>query len=227
MRPPMPSRLEFALRNYPRLTSVPVLDVGCGLGRQLARFGPGSVGLDGRAATTDEGRSVLQWNFDDDIVGILRAANLEPFEYVWCSDVFEHHPAPHLFLLNLRRALAEEGVLFLGVPLVNWLGRLPVLRGSSLLNYFRGFQSQDHVNFFRMSTLLPTVQFAGFRVESWYSPFLPLRRPPMIGLEPITVLALRRISQFNYGPKAYKVLDADGNLKWKELSSYSTREIPK
>jgi SAM-dependent methyltransferase len=227
MKKSIPRRLQFLLRHFPQLAQQPVLDVGCGDGQHLKHFGPGSVGLDGRIGQSTAERRYLQWSFEDDVLGALRTAGLSQFGLIWCNDVLEHHTSPHMLLLNLRRALRDDGLIFLGVPLVNMFGRLPGLRGNAVLNFFRGYQSQDHVNFYRFSTLLPTVHFAGFEPVAWYSPFLPWRRPPMFGFEPATVLALSKKPQFNYGPKAYKVLDSEGRLRWKSLSSYSTDQVPR
>jgi SAM-dependent methyltransferase len=227
MKTSLPRRLSFLFRHFPQLIQQPVLDVGCGDGQHLRHFGPGSVGLDGRVGESSADRQYVQWNFEDDVLDVLRAAGLSQFGLIWCNDVLEHHPSPHMLLLSLRRALRDDGLLFLGVPLVNWFGRLPVLRGNGVLNFFRGYQSQDHVNFYRFSTLLPTAGFAGLEPVAWYSPFFPWRRPPMFGIEPVTVLVLSKMPQFNYGPKAYKVLDSEGRLRWKSLASYSADQLPK
>lgn len=212
----VPRRIAHILKLYPDVADTPVLDVGCGTWTpHLRYFGPGSVGVDGQDVTPPEGKSFLRWNFQSDIKTALAEEGLPTaFKYIWCSDVFEHVLSPHEFLLNLRRTLQPDGLLFLGVPLVNLLGR-PSTQGSSPLNYFCGYLSQDHVNFFTFASLRHTVEFAGYEVVDWYSPFLRgIRRPIRIGIEPVTVLALRPIPNFQYGPKAVKEL-VDGQIVWK------------
>jgi SAM-dependent methyltransferase len=223
----MRTRMGFCKARFPDLHASMVLDVGCGDGKHLAHFGPGSVGLDGRRLANADGYRFLQWSFDTDASKLLADNGIAPFRYVWCSDVFEHHPSPHLFLLDLRRCLDPDGVLLLGVPLVNPIGALSWSGRSRVLNYFRGYLSQDHVNFFSFKALKYTVEYCGFEVLDWYSPFVPFRRPYMSGLEPITVLALRAVPGYQYGPKAFKRLDDDGYLRWKSLSDYTTREVPR
>jgi len=214
----MNRRLGFLKSNYPDAFMVPVLDVGCGGGVHLFNFHEGSVGMDGRAFDSRPGYAFIKWNFEDDISTTLQESSLSTkFKYVWCNDVFEHVLAPHLFLLNLRRALSDDGILFLGVPLVNRLAFPKLQTRNNVFNLFCGFRSQDHVNFFTYSTLKYTVECAGFDLDGWYSPFLPGKRAPMIGVEPATIFALRKASGFNYGPKAYKVLDENGELQWKDL----------
>jgi SAM-dependent methyltransferase len=212
----VPRRIAHLLKTQPDIAREAVLDVGCGTWTpHLRHFGPGSVGVDGQEVTPPEGKHFLRWNFQSDIQTALRERDLPTsFKYVWCSDVFEHVLSPHEFLLNLRRVLRPDGLLFLGVPLVNPLGR-PSTKRNSPLNYFRGYLSEDHVNFFTFASLKHTVEFAGYKVEDWYSPFLlGMRRPPRIGIEPVTVLSLSPIPDFQYGPKAVKEL-VDGQLVWK------------
>jgi SAM-dependent methyltransferase len=209
-------RIRFIRSHYPWSLEQRALDVGCGGFAHLVKFPAGSIGLDGRDLDPPAGFHFVRWNFDLDISDTLSAAGHPPrSRVIWCSDVLEHAPSPHVFLLNLRRALAEDGVLFLGVPLVNPLAFPRLQTRTNVFNAFCGFLSQDHVNFFTFKTLRHTVQFAGFELDGWYSPFINLRRPWVTGLEPVTVLALKRVPDWNYGPKAYKELDARGYLSWK------------
>jgi SAM-dependent methyltransferase len=212
-------RIKHLLRHFSQVQHEPVLDVGCADGTHLYNFGHGSIGLDGRDFVAREGYHIIRWNFESDIRETLEARGLSnQFNHVWCSDVFEHVLSPHQFLLNLRRVLTDDGLLFLGVPLTNPLGLQALATRRNFINFFCGFLSQDHVNFFTFQTLRYTVAFAGFELVAWYSPFLPMmRRPPWSGLEPVTVMALRKVRDFQYGPKAYKTLDEDGRLRWKEI----------
>jgi hypothetical protein len=211
-----PRRIRWLSRHFPAAISTQALDIGCGDFLHLRSFPPGSVGLDGRELSAPLGYHFARWNFEDDISDLLAARGLPTrFRAILCNDVLEHILAPHQFLLNVRRVLDDDGILFLGVPLVNRLAFPSMQTRTNLFNYFCGFLSQDHVNFFTFATLRHTVQFAGYDCIGWYSPFLNLRRPFMTGLEPVTVLALKKIANWSYGPKAYKSLDASGRLQWK------------
>ncbi len=214
----MNRRIRFLKKNYPLVFSSPVLDVGCGDSVHLFDFPLGSVGMDGRTFEPRQGYEFIKWSFEEDISSTLQKnGQSSKFQYVWCNDVLEHSLAPHLLLLNLRRSLSDDGILFLGVPLVNFLAFPKFQTRGSVFNLFCGFKSQDHINFFTFSTLKHTAQYAGFEIDGWYSPFLSGKRPPMIGIEPVTLLALKKKPNFNYGPKAYKVLDNEGFLKWKDI----------
>jgi SAM-dependent methyltransferase len=214
-------RARYLKRYFPEAMAHPVLDVGCGPGTHLYSFAEGSVGLDGRDLIDRPGYGFAKWDFASDISDTLRRAGKPPaFKYVWTNDVIEHVLSPHDYLLNLRRALQDDGLLFVGLPLVNPIGRPSwTANRKNPLHLFGGFLSQDHINFFTFPTLLHTARYAGFEPVGWYSPLLPGKRPIMTGLEPVTVLALRKVADFQYGPKAYKTLDASGRLKWKELVS--------
>jgi len=214
----MNRRIRFLKTNYPDAFLEPVLDVGCGDGIHLYNFHKGSVGMDGRSFDPLPGYEFVKWNFEDDIsTTLLKNGLSSKFRYVWCNDVFEHVLSPHLFLLNLRRVLSVDGMLFLGVPLVNRLAFPKFQTRNNVFNLFCGFLSQDHINFFTFSTLKYSVEYSGFKVDGWYSPFLPGKHAPMMGVEPATILALKIYPGFNYGSKAYKTLDEDGQLQWKDL----------
>jgi 2-polyprenyl-3-methyl-5-hydroxy-6-metoxy-1,4-benzoquinol methylase len=209
-------RIRWLAKHFPAVMSEKVLDIGCGDFLHLRNFAAGSVGLDGRDLEAPPGYHFIRWNFEDDIADTLSAHRLPAeFQAVLCNDVLEHVLGPHQFLINVRRVLKDDGILFLGVPLVNPLAFPALQTRSNIFNYFCGFLAQDHVNFFTFSTLRHTVEFAGFRCAGWYSPFLDLRRPMITGLEPVTVLALQKMANWNYGPKAYKSLDSTGRLQWK------------
>ncbi len=163
----VPRRISHFIHVYPELRTEPVLDVGCGvLTPHLRFFAPGSIGIDGADVRPPEGYDFLRWNFSDDISNSLTEKGLQSaFRFVWCQNVFEHVLNPHEFLLNLRRVLRpDDGLLFLGVPLVNGLGTTYTVSRNNPLNYFRGFLSQDHVNFSHLKHC--DIQ-SNMRASSW------------------------------------------------------------
>jgi SAM-dependent methyltransferase len=209
------SRMEWAFENYLELKNSSVLDVGCGTGVHLKKFGYGSLGIDGKEhIPLSEKYKFVLWNFNDDILDLITEYGYGKFKYIWCNNVLEQVMSPHLFLNMLFRSLCDEGLLFLGVPIINVINSIPFLKERTKL--FNGFLSQDHVNFFTYKSLVLTIQYSGFEVVGRYSPFLSFCRKGFIfKVEPFVMLVLRRVKNFQYGPKAFKELDCDNRLKWR------------
>ena len=220
------NRISWALKYFPEIAKNSVLDVGCGDAVHLYKMGKNSLGLDGRNLIVKDKFNFLQWNFEDDILDLLIENKYKKFDYIWSSSVIEHVLSPHLFILNMRRALTDNGILFVGVPLVNKTGEINLLRKFKSHSLFHGFLSQDHINFFSYKTLVYTLEFAGFEIIGRYSPFITSKKSVMLGCEPFTMLACRKIHNFQYGEKSYKKI-VDDKLVWKDISSANTKMIPK
>lgn len=203
-----PRRLDFALRHY-GLGARPVLDIGCGPGEYLRHFGPGSVGLDlNPTRARNAGLDARAWNFDGPIPQDLRGR----FDVVWCSNLLEHVMSPHEFLIEVRRALAGGGRLFVAVPATT-----PLRHGAWL-----GHLAADHVNFYTPRTLRRCVERAGYQIEFTGSPSLPAL-PVWVGkmtagLAPVLLCVARVLDDFQYPAKAAKVL-VDGEIVWKDSDS--------
>jgi SAM-dependent methyltransferase len=199
-----PRRARFVLKNF-RLDQKAVLDVVCGPGEYLRHFGPGSVGLDlhprgARAAGLD----AREWNFEHPLPQELWGQ----FDAVWSSNTYEHVPNPHVFLINLRKALVPGGQIFVAVPTTTRLTRGP----------WRGFLAADHINFFTPLTLGYSVERAGFDVTFLGTPSipsLPLRiARRLAGVSPVTLCVASLVEDFQYPDKAHKSL-VDGAIAWK------------
>jgi SAM-dependent methyltransferase len=220
------NRIDWALKYFPEISKNKVLDVGCGDAVHLYKMGVGSVGIDARVLESEDGYHFLQWNFEDDIYNLLKNNKLNKFDYIWTNSVIEHVLSPHLFLLNIRRSLNDNGILFVGAPLVNFLGESKPLSNNKFSYLFQGFLSQDHVNFFTYKTLKHTIEFSGFEVIGRYSPFVSRKWSIITGFEPFIMFACKKKKDFNYGEKAYKNL-IEGKLVWKDLNHTSVVDIPK
>lgn len=94
----IPRRLSVVLGQY-KLTEKAVIDVGCGFGYCLIRFGKGSAGLESIDSHVQFGKAiglnVTQCNVEDSIP-------LEDGKYdaAYVSHIFEHVASPTSFLLS-------------------------------------------------------------------------------------------------------------------------------
>lgn len=152
------SRLAWFYRKYwlyPRLCrhlKGRVLDIGCGIGDFLS-FRSGTVG-------TDINPQVINWCQAKGHNAVLMESTVIPFEDnvftgVLLDNVLEHIPDPVRILSEIRRVLCLGGQLVVGVP-----GR-------------KGYDSDpDHRIFYDDTTLLSTIQMAGFSSRTlFYMPF--------------------------------------------------------
>lgn len=155
-------RFEFSLgdaantgQSRPR-----VLEVGCGIGHNLAayrRFGCDVVGVEPSAAAARFARERFGLEVHE---AYLEDADLEPssFDLVVIDNVLEHLPDPISALRVIKELLAENGRVFVDVPnLGAWEGR--VLRNRWAI------YEEGHINFFAPATLERTLTEAGLEVR--------------------------------------------------------------
>ena len=142
----------FGLRNKK------VLDIGCGYGQYLKHFGAGSVGV----TTADDEVKFGKKNGLNIVFGnaeFLGETNLNTeFEAFWANNLFEHLLSPHAFLMNLKKFAKDDAVVILGVPVV------PIFPWLLKLRWWRGPLASNHVNFFNVTTLKLTAQYAGWEL---------------------------------------------------------------
>lgn len=136
-----------------------VLDMGCGYGEFMQRFGSDSVGITTTRAEVAYGQS---HNID------IREGNAElldktispteNFDTFWANNLFEHLLSPHAFLVNLKQYAKNDALLILGVPVV------PKIESLMMTRKFRGALATPHINFFTKKTLELTVTCTGWDV---------------------------------------------------------------
>ena len=164
---PIKSRHDLVLRSrtFTRIAqeyNLPVkrvLDLGCGYGEYMQRFGPNSVGVTTTSAEVAYG---AEHNLD------LRMGNVEfldtvietteRFDVFWANNLFEHLLAPHAFLVKMKEFATDDALLILGVPMV------PKIESLTKLKKFRGSLASPHINFFTRKTFQLTVERAGWKV---------------------------------------------------------------
>lgn len=143
------------------LSTKRVLDIGCGYGEYMQRFGPTSVGITTRSVEVEYGnikhRNIRIGNAED-----LKAtlSTNERFDVIWCNNIFEHLLSPHSFLVHLKEFSHENTLLILGTPIV------PTLSILTKLKKFRGALAVEHINFFNYKTYRITAERAGWDVQT-------------------------------------------------------------
>lgn len=133
-----------------------VLDIGCSYGEFLSNFGKGSVGITINNEEVIYGREhgldIRFGNIESDDFVLT-----EKFDVIFANNIFEHLFSPHEFLCRIKKYLAPNGILILGVPCIP--------KAVFLLRFkkFRGSLSMLHINFFTKDTLTKTVERAGWQ----------------------------------------------------------------
>jgi|GEM_PF-1630828 len=134
-----------------------ILDVGCGKGLLLKRFLQRHPGW--RIFGIEQSRNALRLlpaNIPNAHIfeGLLHDSPFasERFELITANGVLEHVPDPLGFLASCREALADDGVLYIGVP--NF-----ATNPTDLFTF-------DHLSRFTPTTLRTLFSAAGLRVRS-------------------------------------------------------------
>ncbi|MBU0515693.1 MAG: class I SAM-dependent methyltransferase [Proteobacteria bacterium] len=220
---PGPRRaLRPPLQQY-GLGAARVLDVGCDYGQGLIHFGPGSMGIEVHATAADFaqgiGLPVLRGDLLDQ--GPANQIPAETFDAVWCYAVLEHLSAPHSALMFFRSRLKDDGLLFLGLPMMP-VSRIfePYARLISRLVHGRpmpmSYTAADHVNSFTPKTVRFMVERAGFEVTR-QAGFVSAR--PLVNraynllagpARDVVVTVARKMTEWDYPPGSTRTLTADG-----------------
>lgn len=175
-----PKRLAFALERWPLATSA-VLDVGCAHGHCLARFGPGSVGVDNVSEHVEICRTLgLEAILADANDGLASCPD-SSFDYAWVSDIVEHLDAPRLVLRGIASKLRPEGALLL---FVTTLPQSRLVRRALRRAHVDPFDAEAHHYQFTYDTARYVLERSGFRVMSVHVPGVP-------GIPMISALARR------------------------------------
>ncbi len=144
-----------------------VLDVGCSSGyfaRPLVERGCTVVGIEQDEAAAEVAREVCA----EVLVGDAESMELpfapSSFDVVLCGDLIEHLRDPERFLARVRPHLREGGRLVLTTPnIANWAIRLGLLAGRWRYTE-RGILDRTHLHLFTRSTLVETLERAGYRI---------------------------------------------------------------
>jgi len=207
------------------LPNMRVLDIGCGAGSHMQRFGDTSVGI-----TSNPDEVTLGENIDRDI----RLGNVEfladslsreeKFDVIWASNIYEHLLSPHAFLVNLKRFSHQDTLIIMGTPMV------PLIPAELKLRAFRGSLATAHINFFNYQTYRLTVAYAGWTIlttSSFYfkNPLLNRLTNPFV---PTLYVVAKNNPDYRYHEKKLKEWEHDPHYQplieimnpgWKKPSS--------
>ena len=151
--------LEHVIDKY-RLFEKRVLDVGCGSGYWLSRFGPGSVGLE---INEDNVKKARQRGLNVVAADIEHGLDDIPpryFDAALCSDILEHLTSPFWTLVKLREKLRENGLLVVRAVTIP---HNRVIR--KLFNRFSpGYRSIAHHYIFTKETVEFLIERSGYKV---------------------------------------------------------------
>lgn len=183
-----------------------VWDIGCTYGEFLMYFGKGSEGVTIVQEETDyaitRGLAVVTGNIEDPGFSVEKK-----FDVIFANNIFEHLYSPHNFLMKIKKNLAPEGLLILGVPCI------PKIVSLLRFKKFRGSLASNHINYFTRDTLVKTVESAGWRVEACRSfhfahPFIDKM---VHWIVPHFYIVARPNPSFEYSWKRKKELAGYGN----------------
>jgi 2-polyprenyl-3-methyl-5-hydroxy-6-metoxy-1,4-benzoquinol methylase len=143
-----------------------VLDVGCSSGylaRPLVERACTVVGIEQDEIAAEAAREVCIEVLTGDVETMALPFPPASFDVVLCGDLIEHLRAPEQFLARMQPFLREDGRLVLTTPNVaNWAMRLGLLFGRWRYTE-RGILDSTHLHLFTRSTLVETLERAGFR----------------------------------------------------------------
>lgn len=144
-----------------------VLDVGCSSGylaRPLVEQGCTVVGIEQDEAAAEAAREVCAEVLVGDVETMVLPFPSGSFDVVLCGDLIEHLRAPEQFLAGVQPLLRADGRLVLTTPNVaNWSVRLGLLLGRWRYTE-RGILDRTHLHLFTRSTLVKTLERAGYRL---------------------------------------------------------------
>ncbi len=155
-----------------------VLDVGCGSGnflRCMKQAGFSAFGIEPSGSGSQYGRESHGIDIFHGMIEDYAKQNFDrQFDAITLLNVLEHLTQPAQTVLQLRQALAPDGVLVVVVPDARFhdvIGRFRRLMGFSDPYYVEqpnsflsGFKLPDHLCSFQPSTISSLLRRCGFRV---------------------------------------------------------------
>ena len=175
------------------------LDIGCALGhsvKEAERWGYKAYGFEPEPTAATYARDVTRVNV---LQEYFRYGALDgmKFDVIMLDNVLEHVPEPRVLFSDISRTLRPNGIVFLGVPSVEWIRRLTsiswVMPARRPTIDWRGMVSQTrllqflgpmdtfgfpdgHVNYFSTRGIELLAEENGLRIEQQFH-HQPIRVP--------------------------------------------------
>ena len=142
-----------------------MLDIGCGVGWSLVvakeEFGYEVAGVEPELHTSQYAREELGLAVKTSFFSHgLFMQNY--FDFIMSDQVLEHVAEPKTFLSNALFILKPGGVLFIGIPPVDWFRLFLSMIKNTELERFNVFNDpEEHINYFRLRTMKLLVESVG------------------------------------------------------------------
>jgi hypothetical protein len=168
----MTRKIRFFFYNFLDAGVSHCLDMCCVDGKHVRVLGKGSIGFDYlkyHLFVLEGGKKFRQTSLKDDLKDVLVEEGIVPSAVI-LKNTFEHTLEPHSFLMNIRGAMPDNGILYLTVPVTHSIlyGILSRFLPGFVSSYWKGFLQHEHVNFFTCDTFDLTIKYAGFEIEKRY-----------------------------------------------------------
>lgn len=193
------------------LSNKRVLDLGCGYGEYMQRFGPTSVGITTTPEEVVYGKKINRDIRLGNVESLTESLSpQEQFDVIWCNNILEHLLSPHSFFVHLKQFSHENTILILGTPVIPFFPTLLRIRK------FSGALASPHINFFTKDTYRLTASFAGWTVTG-LRPFIinnKLIDWSLSRIAPHLYLLAKNNSDYRYPPKKIH--------EWEHAPAYQT-----
>jgi len=143
-----------------------ILDIGCGSGdflKFMKKFGWIVFGIEPSKDFFKEAKEkkirVYNLSFEE---FIDRKGTENKFNVIVLDNFLEHIPRPKETIMNCRKLLSPNGILYIKVP--NDFNKLQLLAQRKVKKKQWWVASPDHINYFNFNALEKLLEFCGFEI---------------------------------------------------------------
>mgnify|MGYP005848694285 CR=1 FL=1 len=171
IHPYIDRKIGIIKRYFSNFNNLSILDIGCYTGEvtaELKLLGAKAIGCDISLISLQKAKEknveVVQVDVSDNI-----PFKDNSFDLVYCSEVIEHLMDTDKFLIEIKRTLKTEGLLFLTTPnIVALKNRFRLLFGKYPFNLEYKMGGAGHVHLYNKEKLNEQLKENGFNVIKFY-----------------------------------------------------------